>query len=444
MLMGDIISPFFAKVGEMFALTITARFKVKSVRNILQNRTAISLASIFTTCTVIFMLTGALYFRNEVTITDGVDTYTVYTMKNSPDDILSEQGITLEGLDYYDFSGFEGDKNGKSATLSLIRSFPVTITADGNRVKTEAFEGETVEEALNRAGIKANEHDLIVPSLEQPLYGNDAIKVSRAFDVTLYIDGDEMIVPVTPDGKTTVEDVLLREGINLKNAEVVSDNLQYLAYPNMETQVSTIRYVDKVKINQLPYNTVEQSSNLVPMGVSKVTVPGEVGSEKVVIREKLVNGIIVEEQVIDTEIISEPTDEVISVGKALATPYSPRDFSEIELVDGLPASYEYKISGKSTAYTAGPNAGTASGRKLQVGTIAVNPNVIPYGSLVYIVTQDGRRVYGAAVAADTGGFASRGDILVDLYMGLSSDAYSTACEWGVRNVDVYVISTGAY
>ncbi|MCL2694555.1 MAG: 3D domain-containing protein, partial [Oscillospiraceae bacterium] len=131
-------------------------------------------------------------------------------------------------------------------------------------------------------------------------------------------------------------------------------------------------------------------------------------------------------------------------GTALADPISQREFDEIELFDGRPVNYEFKLSGRSTAYTAPPTSGTASGRPLQVGTVAVDPRVIPYGSLLYIITQCGNIVYGAAVAADTGEFIHTTDVVVDVFMGLTSEHLQDARDWGSRRVDVYVINTGLY
>ena len=64
-----------------------------------------------------------------------------------------------------------------------------------------------------------------------------------------------------------------------------------------------------------------------------------------------------------------------------------------------------------------------------VSTIAVDPRVIPLGSLVYV------EGYGYARASDTGG-AIKGNI-IDVYLNSSS-----ACnQWGRKyGVDVYIVS----
>ena len=111
------------------------------------------------------------------------------------------------------------------------------------------------------------------------------------------------------------------------------------------------------------------------------------------------------------------------------------------LENGLPAEYETVLTGKSCAYTAPLGNGTASGRKLEIGTVAVDPAIIPYGSELYIVSTDGY-VYGYAVAADTGDLTAHG-VLVDLYMGNMEDYFEESLNYGARQVNIYVLSWGA-
>lgn len=93
--------------------------------------------------------------------------------------------------------------------------------------------------------------------------------------------------------------------------------------------------------------------------------------------------------------------------------------------------YAVCIPMEATAYlpTDGDGAGiTATGAVARRGIVAVDPNVIPLGTRVYIPG------YGAAVAADTGG-AIRGN-KIDLCM----ESYGEAINFGRRPVDVYILN----
>ena len=105
-----------------------------------------------------------------------------------------------------------------------------------------------------------------------------------------------------------------------------------------------------------------------------------------------------------------------------------------ELVNGVPSTYRAVYTGRATGYTASRGRG-ASGLGLYYGTVAVNPNQIPYGSKLYITSTDGRLVYGYAIATDTGGAMLNGSVLVDLFM----ETYYEAAAVGAMQVNVYVI-----
>ena len=108
-----------------------------------------------------------------------------------------------------------------------------------------------------------------------------------------------------------------------------------------------------------------------------------------------------------------------------------------EIVDGVPAEgvVETYTGQRSTGYSASRTAKGASGRRLTYGTVAVNPNVIPYGTLMYITSDDGEFVYGYAYAADTGTAMMTGHAFVDLYY----QTYEESVENAVIPVTVYII-----
>ena len=86
---------------------------------------------------------------------------------------------------------------------------------------------------------------------------------------------------------------------------------------------------------------------------------------------------------------------------------------------------------QSTAYTGGTLTATGSKPIYNPGgisTIAVDPNVIPLGSKVYVSG------YGTAIAADTGG-AIKGNI-IDVYFNSEADCIA----WGRRTVTVEILA----
>jgi 3D (Asp-Asp-Asp) domain-containing protein len=94
---------------------------------------------------------------------------------------------------------------------------------------------------------------------------------------------------------------------------------------------------------------------------------------------------------------------------------------------GIPDKYTVvnSFTVKAYAYTGGGT--TASGKKAGVGRIAVDPKVIPLGTVLYV------EGYGVCVAADTGGNIK--GKTVDLYMNSEGACRS----WGKRYVTCYIL-----
>lgn len=104
--------------------------------------------------------------------------------------------------------------------------------------------------------------------------------------------------------------------------------------------------------------------------------------------------------------------------------------------NGVPENYLYCIEGKATAYYGGTM--TATGSSVRQGVVAVDPREIPYGTEMWIVSDDGQYVYGFARAEDTGGFIEwENGATVDLYM----NTYSDCCVWGWRGAKIYILPT---
>ena len=93
-------------------------------------------------------------------------------------------------------------------------------------------------------------------------------------------------------------------------------------------------------------------------------------------------------------------------------------------------SYTAVMSMEATAYLPGDGDGygiTATGIPATYGVVAVDPNIIPLGSRVYIPG------YGEAIAADTGG------AIYGYRIDLCMENYYEAMDFGRRTVTVYLL-----
>ena len=179
-------------------------------------------------------------------------------------------------------------------------------------------------------------------------------------------------------------------------------------------------------------------------GKENVIDEGEDGVKETLFEVTYENGIEKERVVISEEITAEPRDKVIARGTAVESTPAPKTTStsmqsgDISDDGGTVNGYRYKkkFTMTATAYSTDPseNAGysvSAMGNPLGYGIVAVDPNVIPLGSTVYVASPDGSWVYGVASAEDTGG-AIKGN-KIDLCFPYNNNAF------GRKSCVVYVL-----
>lgn len=209
-------------------------------------------------------------------------------------------------------------------------------------------------------------------------------------------------------------------------------------YFSTENKVSaeTIRNDDREKmILELSesYLSPNSDTNISVLEATSETVTSESESEEVSVKAEEVT----------VQKVSETKEQIpgLSMGYTFEQ-LGLTQISDIPVPDsvkfdenGIPLEYKQKLSGKSTTYIMGHT--TATGTPVHPGVVAVNPKIIPYGSKMYIVANDGSgAIYGYCSAEDTGGFIymSNGP-LVDLYVWTMQDVYA----WGNHPVDVYIL-----
>lgn len=257
-------------------------------------------------------------------------------------------------------------------------------------------------------------------------------------------------VKVSADGETrsvrttgTVADAIRDAGVYVDDNDLINVGLSEPLTFSTDIVISRVNIVEEVVLETIDYVTEYKEDDNYVIGYSKVLVDGEEGELEKVVQHTYVDGKLTDSSVVSTEVTEEPVDEVIVMGTAEVNPIEAMSISQLTVPDylildenGVPTSYSNVLTGKSCAYSASPTAKTASGRQVKVGYVAVDPSIIPYGTELYIVSTDGKYVYGYAIAADTGTALLDGRILVDLFM----ESYDASCDWGAKQVNIYVLN----
>lgn len=290
---------------------------------------------------------------------------------------------------------------------------PVTIAADGKLIQTRVLFSGTVKDVLQKNHIGLGKNDLVQPILDSKVTRHTQIVVTRAFKVRVLADGTIKTIETTP---ITAEKAVSLAGFQLGENDILKTKAGKLVSANQEIEV--IRVTEQV-VNEdqiIPYGSEQIDDPTLERGLTKTVKAGKEGIARNTIKIIFYNGQEEKREIISTETLQEPQNRVIAMGSITSVSRGSErlDFREAKYMQA--SAYTY------TGFR------TATGLTPSVGMVAVDPNVIPMGSRLYI------EGYGYARAADTGG-AIKGNT-VDLFM----ESYSQCINWGRRSVKVYVLN----
>ncbi len=311
------------------------------------------------------------------------------------------------------------------ATMVSVHSRAVTVT-DGDKSMMVLTMHRDPYKALEAAGMTIEEHDELEVSEDET-----TITINRAMTVEVKADGTSTLLYMV-DG--TVADALEKAEVTVGKYDTMNTAATAAVSDGMSIVVERVAYREYTVDEVIPYETVTKYTNVINPGRTLVRTYGANGSKTITYRETIVDGKVVETEKVGEKITKNAVTKEILQGSSYGTPLSEAPY-DIQLNSkNQPVNYKKVYTSKScTAYATGTRG--ASGMRLGVGTIAVNPDIIPYGTKLWITSADGKFVYGYAIAADTGNFANGTRTFADLYFG----SYTEACYFGRRDLNIYVI-----
>lgn len=268
-----------------------------------------------------------------------------------------------------------------------------------------------------------------LPTSQQPPQG----------DLTVHITANGSTFAVHT-GKGTVSDALAAAGLTYTAYDSISPAACTLLVDGMAIELSEVTLSYEKVESALPRAVVEEPTSALMVGETAVKQAGADGLRQDTYRVLQSGGRVLERTLAASEVLREATDEVLYVGTRedaiIETPEvvplqnDGRDH-DLPLYESL---VERVVTMEATAYTHTGNT-TATGTMPKLGTIAVNPKQIPYGTLLYV------EGYGFGRAEDTGGFRHNGRAQLDLFMDTEDECW----QWGhKRGLTVYVLKETEY
>lgn len=374
-----------------------------------------------------------------VDIYDGSEITRVETSKTDAYEIVEQADIALSENDRLSLEAFTP---GEDSVITIYRAASVTFT-DLNGVSTQIVLAGTVSDLLTELSVTVTEGQLVNVPTDTVLVDGLAVKLTNAYHISVTADGVTNTLLI---GEGTIADALQQANISLGENDEVKPALTDVLYDALSITVYRVTYTERTVNEKIAFAKKTVKSSSMYEGTSEITQAGQNGEKTVTYRDKIVDGVYASSDVLSETVLTEAVPQITTVGtkqKAISVarlrnggaPISELAQPEsLKIENGAPTEYKQIITGKAAAYTASSGSKTASGRAVKPGYIAVNPNQIPYGSELWIVSTDGI-VYGYAIAADTGGFVKKGKFTVDLFMNTESECR----QWGSRDVVIYVL-----
>ncbi|MBR2917106.1 MAG: G5 domain-containing protein [Clostridia bacterium] len=308
-----------------------------------------------------------------------------------------------------------------SAGLITLDALSASVTVkNGGSLETKVFTFKnTVEDVLSEQGISLNEGDKTNFALKENLYDDMTIEVYRAIQVYVTANGETKKISTT---KRVAEDILVDAGYELTEDDDVLPRRERIAKADDEI-VLVKNTVETVTLTEAtPYPKTEKPNETLSRGVRKIVERGKKGQSEITYKISYSDGVETGREVISEKVIIPAKEEIVEVGtkKANLDDYTIAYNGTVTTSRSGALSYSRAVTCNATAYDAvscGKQPGTArtaTGIIATRGVIAVDPSFIPLGTRVYV------EGYGYAIAADTGG-AIKGNI-IDLFMDTTAEA----------------------
>ncbi len=250
--------------------------------------------------------------REEISLTikDGNSetTVTAYT-GNKVESVLEEAEINVGENDVVtpemDYKLTTDD------TEILIERYAAVTVVDGEDSYELELVGKTVADAVSEAGLILGENDTVDQELDTYLTDGMVITVTRAYNVTLILDGETSEIMTSA---ATIKDFIEEQEIDLGDEYEISPDEDTALEDGMEIVIKRTITEQVVEEEEIAFDTTYENSSSMYSGETSVKQEGVNGKKEVTYEVTYVNGEETGREVISENVIEEPVNKIILQG----------------------------------------------------------------------------------------------------------------------------------
>ncbi|GGD04259.1 hypothetical protein GCM10007216_38630 [Thalassobacillus devorans] len=404
---------------------------------------------------VLFALLGVITHeatKAEVTVNHNGETTQLRTHADTVGELL--QTLEINTSEYDELSHPKDTALANGMEVDYQSAEPVHVVIDGEQ-KDYYTTADTVGEFFEEQDLHFKNRDEVSHTEKDPIEPGMNIEIAKAFQVTINDGGEKTKVWTTA---STVGAFLNDQEIELGELDEMKPQASKQLTEKTPVKITRVEKVTDVVEEEIDFSVVTKQDSSIPKGERKTVTDGEKGLVTKKYEVTLKNGEEIDRKLIKEEQQKESQNKIVAIGtkeeeKKVVTQASnntskssdsnnsttkksntSNNDSDTTVSRGDSDSSAKTLQMSATAYTAscsGCSGITATGINLKANpdakVIAVDPNVIPLGTRVWV------EGYGNAIAGDTGGAINGNKI--DLFMSSKSKAQS----FGRKTVQVKIL-----
>lgn len=198
---------------------------------------------------------------------------------------------------------------GLIVTISSMKK-TVTVSIDGKDNEIVTYKG-TVKGALQDSKIILDSKDKVTPELNSKITKNDKITIVRAKNIVALVDSKKLNIKTAEDN---VKDMLKAEGIKLDDEDRIVPSVNSKITDGLHVEVTRVQTKLLNEKQEIAFDTVVNQDENLDNSVTKLIQEGEPGQKEATYKVVYENGQEKEKKLVGEKVLKEPKNKVLVKG----------------------------------------------------------------------------------------------------------------------------------